>query len=53
MYFIKIYSKNITNEYPDFGEERDGEAIKRRLKIFQTKALEGKIIPSLVIGLFI
>ena len=42
MYFIKIYSKNITNEYPDFGEERDGEAIKRRLKIFQTKALEKK-----------
>ena len=24
-----------TNEYPDFGEGRDGEAIKRRLKIFQ------------------
>ena len=23
-----------TNEYPDFGEGRDGEAIKRRLKIF-------------------
>ena len=31
-----------TNEYPDFGEGRDGEAIKRRLKIFQTKALKRK-----------
>ena len=29
-----------TNEYPDFGEGRDGEAIKRRLKIFQAKALK-------------
>ena len=30
------------NEYPDFGERRDGEAIKKRLKIFQTKALKRK-----------
>ena len=29
----------ITN---DFGEGRGGKAIKRRLKIFQTKALERK-----------
>ena len=42
-----------TNEYPDFAEGRDGEAIERRLNIFQTKSLKGKIIPSLVIGLFI
>ena len=31
-----------TNEYPDFEERKDGEAIKRRLKIFQTKALKRK-----------
>ena len=31
-----------TNEYPNFGEGRDGQAIKRRLKIFQTKALKRK-----------
>ena len=31
-----------TNEYPDFGEGRDGEAMKRRLKIFQIKALRMK-----------
>ena len=31
-----------TNEYPDFGEGRDGEAIQRRLKLFQTKALKRK-----------
>ena len=31
-----------TNEYPDFGQGRGGKAIKRRLKIFQTKALERK-----------
>ena len=31
-----------TNEYPDFGEKRDGEAIKRRLKILQTKSLKRK-----------
>ena len=37
-----------TNKYPNFGEGRDGEAIKRRLEIFQTK-----IIPSLVIVLHI
>ena len=30
------------NEYPDFGGGRDGEAIKRRLKIFQTKTLKRK-----------
>ena len=39
------------NKYPGFGAERDGEAIKRRLKIFQTKVWTGKIIPSLVIFL--
>ena len=32
-----------TNEYPDFGEGRDGEAIRRRLNIFNTKALKRKI----------
>ena len=26
-----------TNIYPDFGEGLDGEAIKKRLKIFETK----------------
>ena len=31
-----------TNEYPDFREGRDREYIKRRLKIFQTKALKKK-----------
>ena len=31
-----------TNEYPDFGEKRDEEAIKRRLKILHTKALKRK-----------
>ena len=31
-----------TTEYPDFGEGRDREAIKRRLKIFQRKALKRK-----------
>ena len=32
----------INNEYPDFGEGRDGEAIKTRLKIFQIKTLKRK-----------
>ena len=31
-----------TNEYSDCGEGRDWEAIKIRLKIFQTKALKRK-----------
>ena len=31
-----------TNKYPDFREGRDEEAIKRRLKIFQTKTLKRK-----------
>jgi len=31
-----------TNNYPDFGGGRDGEAIKRRLCVFQTKALRKK-----------
>ena len=31
-----------TNEYPDFEEGKDWQAIKRRLKIFQTKALKRK-----------
>lgn len=29
-----------TNVYPDFGEGLDGEAIKKRLKIFETKSLK-------------
>ena len=32
-----------TNEYPDFGEGRDGDAIRRRLNVFNTKALKRKI----------
>jgi len=31
-----------TNNYPDFGGGRDGEAIKRRLCVFDTKALKRK-----------
>ena len=31
-----------TNEYPDFAEGRDGEATKRRLKVFQTKLMKRK-----------
>lgn len=31
-----------TNNYPDFGGGRDGEAIKRRLSVFDTKALKRK-----------
>ena len=31
-----------TNGYPDFEEGRDEEAIKRRLKQFQTKTLKKK-----------
>ena len=31
-----------TNNYPDFGNERDCEAIKARLDIFQTSSLKGK-----------
>lgn len=31
-----------TNEFPDFGGGRDGEAIKRRLCVFETKALKRK-----------
>ena len=31
-----------TNEYPDFGDGLDGEAIKKRLKIFHTKSLPRK-----------
>ena len=31
-----------TNNYPDFGGGRDGEAIKRRLCVFETKALRKK-----------
>ena len=42
-----------TNGYPDFEEGRDEEAIKRRLKQFQTKTLKKKIILSLVIVLHI
>ena len=31
-----------TNEYPDFGPTSDAEAIKKRLSIFNTKALPRK-----------
>ena len=31
-----------TNVYPDFGEGLDGEAIKKRLKVFETKSLKRK-----------
>ena len=31
-----------TNEYPDFGSGRDAEAIRRRLSVFETKALPHK-----------
>jgi len=31
-----------TNNYPDFGGGRDGQAIKRRLCVFETKALRKK-----------
>ena len=42
-----------TNGYPNFEEGRGEEAIKRRLKQFQTKTLKKKIILSLVIVLHI
>ena len=29
-----------TNVYPDFGEGLDGQAIKKRLKVFETKSLK-------------
>ena len=32
----------ITNVYPDFGEGLDGQAIKKRLKVFETKSLKHK-----------
>ena len=31
-----------TNIYPDFGDERDAEAVRKRLCIFNTKALPRK-----------
>ena len=31
-----------TNVYPDFGEELDGQAIKKHLKVFETKLLKHK-----------
>ena len=31
-----------TNVYPDFGEGWDGQAIKKRLKVFETKSLKHK-----------
>ena len=31
-----------TNVYPDFAEGLDGQAIKKRLKVFQTKLLKHK-----------
>ena len=31
-----------TNVYPDFGEGLDGQAIKKRLKVFETKSLKRK-----------
>ena len=30
----------ITNVYPGFGEGLDGQAIKKRLKVFETKSLK-------------
>ena len=47
-----IYNSGIfiaTKDHAEFGEGRDGKAIKRRLKIFQTKALKrkSKITPCL------
>ena len=40
-----IYSSGFyisTNVYPDFGEKLDGQAIKKRLKVFETKSLKHK-----------
>ena len=40
-----IYSSGFyitTNVYPDFGEGLDGQAIKKRLKVFETKSLKHK-----------
>ena len=31
-----------TNVYPDFGEGLDGQAIKKRLNVFETKSLKHK-----------
>ena len=31
-----------TNIYPDFGDGRDGDAIKKRLRVFETKTLPKK-----------
>ena len=31
-----------TNVYPNFGEGLDGQAIKKRLKVFETKSLKHK-----------
>ena len=31
-----------TNVYPDFGEGLDGQAIKKHLKVFETKSLKNK-----------
>ena len=31
-----------TNIYPDFGSGTDGDAIRKRLKVFATKALPSK-----------
>ena len=31
-----------TNIYPDFGDGRDGDAIKRRLSVFETNTLPKK-----------
>ena len=31
-----------TNVYPDFGERLDGQTIKKRLKVFETKSLKHK-----------
>lgn len=31
-----------TNIYPDFGDGRDGQAIKNRLSVFETQALQRK-----------
>ena len=38
------------NLYPDFGEGLDGQAIKKRLKVFETKSLKHKGKPVCIGG---
>ena len=37
-----IHNSGFHNHYPDFGEGLDGQAIKKRLKVFETKSLKHK-----------